>query len=297
MTRLWTTLTLCLAATSPAFAQSAGSDDDSNQAGPVETNTNADGLTREGNVQDRTGTDTDNPSDSTAPTNEQVDTMDPNNTQNTSSDETMQGTSEQPGYVVASTRSTTIEQSSERERLGIAIAAGAGAGGFTSDALRGSAGLGGDWDVRLTLGTRSPLAIEASYIGSAQRLSALGLENNAVLVGNGAQGALRLNGTIDFPVQPFIFGGLAWRRYDVTNSAANTSDVAETDDVLEVPAGAGLAGKVSGLIVDVRGEFRYTMNADLVRTGNVDTPVIGVSDNEFGTMHRWGINANVGYEF
>jgi hypothetical protein len=203
----------------------------------------------------------------------------------------------QPGYVVASTRDTTYARSTERERLGIGIAAGAGAGGFTGSDLRGTSNTGGDWDVRLTFGTRSPLAFEASYIGSAQRLSALGLDNNAMLVGNGAQGALRLNATVGLPVQPFVFGGVAWRRYDVTNSATNTSDVAETDDVLELPVGAGIAGLVKGLMVDVRGEFRYTTNADLVQTGNLDQPVVGVSDSQFGTMHRWGINANVGYEF
>jgi hypothetical protein len=271
MTRLWTSLALSVAATSPAFAQSAGNDNDqnqqptndtSNQADPVETNAN--------NPQGANGT----------------------------GDTTMSADlNTAPGYVAASTRDTTYVRTTERERYGIAIAAGAGAGGFTSDSLRGSTNLGGDWDVRLTFGTRSPLAFEASYIGSAQRLTALGLDNNATLVGNGVQGALRLNGTIDLPVQPFIFGGAAWRRYDVTNSAANTSDVADKDDVLELPVGAGLAGKFRGLIVDARGEFRYTTNADLIRTGNANEPIVGYSNSEFGTMHRWGVNANVGYEF
>jgi hypothetical protein len=269
MTHLWSPLALLLAASSPALAQSAGNDDDnSNQAGPVETNTNA------------------NPSDATAPTNEQVDTQ-----VDTSAP------SDQSAVVVASTRNTTYERSNERERLGIGIAAGAGAGGFTGTDLRGTSNVGGDWDVRLTLGTRSPLAFEASYIGSAQRLNALGLDNNAMLVGNGAQGALRLNAMAGLPITPFVFGGVAWRRYDVTNSATNTSDVGETDDVLELPVGAGIAGMFKGLMVDLRGEFRYTTNADLVRTGSLDQPIIGVSDNEFGTMHRWGLNANVGYEF
>ena len=301
MTRLWTPLALLLAASSPALAQSAGSDDDnSNQAGPVETNTNANGTTREGNVNDRTGTDTNNPSDATAPTNEQVDTTgDQTTTTNAQIDAQVDTSapSDQSAVVVASTRDTTYERTTERERLGIGIAAGAGAGGFTGSDLRGTSNVGGDWDVRLTFGTRSPLAFEASYIGSAQRLSALGLDNNAMLVGNGAQGALRLNLLAGLPVQPFVFGGVAWRRYDVTNSATNTSDVGETDDVLELPAGAGIAGMFKGLMVDLRGEFRYTTNADLVRTGNLDQPVIGISGNEFGTMHRWGLNANVGYEF
>lgn len=169
-----------------------------------------------------------------------------------------------------------------RDRLGIAISAGAGTSGFTSDALRGSTNVGGDWDVRATFGTRSLLAVEGSYIGSAQSISALGLDSSAMLVGNGVQGALRLNGTIDGPVQPFVFGGAAWRRYDLTNTSVNTSDIAGSDDVLEIPMGVGISGRWAGLVLDARGEFRMATNEDLVA-------------NE--SMHRWGVNANVGYEF
>lgn len=299
MTRLWTTLALGLAATSPAFAQSAGNDKDkngnndtSNQAGPTETNTNTSGTTPQGDVNDRTGADRNNPSDSTAPTNEPTTTA----TTNTSSPQTTTAVdTTQPGYVAASTRETTYVRTTERERMGLTIAAGGGTSGFTGNTLRDSTNMGGDWDVRLTFGSRSPLAFEASYIGSAQKISALGLNNNAMLIGNGAQGALRLNLTTDLPVQPFLFGGAAWRRYSVTNNANNTSDVANKDDVLEIPVGAGFAGKFMGLVLDARGEFRYTTNADLVATGG-NEPVIGVS-NDHGTMHRWGLNANIGYEF
>lgn len=178
-------------------------------------------------------------------------------------------------------------------RYGIAIAAGGGASGFTSESLRGTTNPGGDWDVRLTFGTRSPLAFEASYIGSAQSIDALGLDSDAVLVGNGVQGALRLNTTIDLPVQPFIYGGVAWRRYDLTNTSANTSDISDSDDVLEVPLGVGIAGKFQGLIVDARGEFRPAWFQDLVPEIINDT---GLSDGH-GSMHRWGVNASVGYEF
>lgn len=178
-------------------------------------------------------------------------------------------------------------------RYGIAIAAGGGASGFTSESLRGTTNPGGDWDVRLTFGTRSPLAFEASYIGSAQSIDALGLDGDAMLVGNGVQGALRVNTTIDLPVQPFIYGGVAWRRYDLTNTSANTSDISDSDDVLEVPLGVGLAAKWQGLIVDARGEFRPAWFQDLVPEiiGNT-----GLADG-FGSMHRWGVNASVGYEF
>lgn len=168
------------------------------------------------------------------------------------------------------------------DRMGIAISAGAGTSGFTSDGLRGSMRTGGEWDVRATFGTRSILAFEGSYIGSAQPISALGIDNSAMLVGNGVQGALRLNGTVRGPAQPFIFGGAAWRRYDLASTNTNTSDISASDNVLEFPVGVGVAGRLNGLILDARGEFRMATNEDLL--GN-------------NSMHRWGINANVGYEF
>lgn len=178
-------------------------------------------------------------------------------------------------------------------RYGIGISAGAGAGGFTNDQLRGTSDVGADYGVRLTIGTRSPLALEASYIGSAQRITALGLDDNAYLVGNGVQGALRINTTIGMPVQPFLFAGFAWRRYDLANTATNLSDVDDVDNVVEVPLGVGMAGLFSGFMLDVRGEFRPAFEEDLV-------PEITESNLDAATsapMHRWGVTANLGYEF
>jgi len=297
MTRLSMTLALSLAMTSTALAQSADDDqnndqDNSNQAGPVETNTNGGGLTREGNVIDRSGTDVNNPSDTTAPQNEQVNTTTTDNNNTTPNN----------GYVVASTTDTSYERTTERERLGIAVELGAGTSSFTNSNLRDATNMSGDWDVRLVFGTRSPLAFEASYIGSAQSINALGLDNNALLVGNGVQGALRLNATIDAPVQPFLYAGAAWRRYSLQNTATNVSDVSDSDNVLEIPAGIGVAGKFKGLILDARGEFRYARDANLMPnlTGNgsdVGGVDVGTNNNDFAAMHRWGINANIGYEF
>ena len=67
----------------------------------------------------------------------------------------------------------------------------------------------------------------------------------------------------------------------------------EIDNVLELPLGVGIAGKASGLLLDVRGEFRPAFDEDLlpeVTDGNL-TPAGSVP------MHRWGVNANIGYEF
>lgn len=112
-----------------------------------------------------------------------------------------------------------------------------------------------------------------------------------MLVGNGAQGALRLNGTLNLPVQPFVFAGIGWRRYDLMNANTNRSDVQGSDDVLEVPMGIGIAGKWNGLILDARGEFRATSNEDLL-------PRISATESDsHADMQRWGVKATVGAEF
>ena len=175
------------------------------------------------------------------------------------------------------------------ERLGVGITAGGGVAGFTDSELRDTTGDGGDWDVRATFGTRSLLAFEASYLGSAQTIDSLGLDSDAILVGNGVQGNLRVNAMPDFVVQPFAFGGVAWRRYNLTNADTNTSAVNDSDDVIEFPVGVGVAYRYRGLLLDARGEMRFATEEDLVPN------LAGDSGAE--KMHRYGVNANIGYEF
>jgi hypothetical protein len=170
--------------------------------------------------------------------------------------------------------------------VGLALSIGGGVDDFVGDTMRNTTAIGGSWTARLSLGTRSFIAGEASYIGSAQRISALGLANNSELIGNGAQAVLRLNGTIDYVVQPFIYGGAAWRHYSLNTSSTNFSDVRGSTDAFEVPVGIGVAGYFSNLMLDVRGEYRFGWtNHDLITgTGN---PL----------MDRWGVTGNLGYAF
>jgi hypothetical protein len=171
---------------------------------------------------------------------------------------------------------------------GLALSAGGGVSDFVGTTMRDTTGTGGDWNVRLTLGTRSFIAGEVSYIGSAQSISALGLENNADLIGNGAQAALRLNGTVDYGVQPFAFGGAAWRHYSLHESGPNLSDVRNSADALEVPLGIGLAGYISGVMLEARGEYRF---------GWTDHDIVPTVTGESPKMDRWDVTGNIGYEF
>ena len=177
-------------------------------------------------------------------------------------------------------------------RLGYGLSVGGGVDDFVGDAFRSTAHVGGGWTVRFTAGTRSWLALEAAYIGSAQSIDAIGLDNDAVLIGNGLQGGIRLNMLQGYYVQPFVYGAAAWRHYDLSNESFNTSDVNDSDDVFELPVGVGVAGYISGFMADVRAEYRGAWGNDLI-------PAFSGDDNGaiVGSMDRWGVTGNLGMEF
>ena len=130
-------------------------------------------------------------------------------------------------------------------------------------------GTGGAWDVRLIFGQREVLALETAYVGSAHYISALGLDSDAMLVSNGAEGTLRLNipvidhGSI---IEPFGFVGLGWSRYELTQTAYNHSNITTAENVMEVPYGAGLTMGSDGFLVDIRFTYRATYYDQLMRT-------------------------------
>jgi hypothetical protein len=173
-----------------------------------------------------------------------------------------------------------------------AMMLGGGVTDFVSDAARNRTGVGGSWDVRAIFGTQSYVGLEAAYIGSAQSID-MGtdvFDNNATLVGNGAEALLRINATTTYPAQPFIFGGIGWRHYSISNNDTNISNlglVDDTDDVGEVPVGIGLAGHIGGFTLDARGEYRFAFSDDLVAD---------LTNEGSSSLDRWGVTANIGYE-
>jgi hypothetical protein len=184
------------------------------------------------------------------------------------------------------------DKKTDMERVGFSMAAGGGVADFTSDDMRDTTGVAGTWAVRATLGTKSPIGFEGSYIGSAQSIDALGIESDTMLVSNGLQGALRLNAVIGAPITPFVFGGVAWSHFDLTNTSTNTSAISGSDDLLEIPVGLGIGGSWRGFGYDLRGELRFATHEDLVPELSAGRDVGGRAD-----MHRWGVNATLGYGF
>jgi hypothetical protein len=173
--------------------------------------------------------------------------------------------------------------------LGMEATVGGGVTGFIDETPRNTATTGGSWEARLMFGSRLPLAVEAAYVGSAQSIDALGLANNAVLVGNGAEGDLRLNLTRS-RVQPYLFGGIGWTHYQLSNmsNVSNTSSVLDKDDIGTVPLGAGVAARLGrSFIVDVRGTYRATFNDDLFRAMSANN----------NSLQSWGATGRLGFEF
>jgi outer membrane protein OmpA-like peptidoglycan-associated protein len=174
--------------------------------------------------------------------------------------------------------------------FGMSLAVGGGVTAFADDEMREFVDLAGSWEARLTLGTRQRIAIEASYLGSVQTIDALGgLGQDAMLLSNGAGGALRLNLLTD-RFQPYVLAGAAWRRYEVVNSDVNTSSVNDQDDVLETPFGAGFSYRYEPLIVDVRGVYRRVFYDDLIQ------PAVAAGQ-DLPDLHTWTGNLMAGFEF
>lgn len=179
--------------------------------------------------------------------------------------------------------------------FGMAITVGGGLVGFLDDDARQVGNTGGAWEARLTLGTRTPFAFEAAYVGSAQSIDALGLDSSAVLVGTAVEGDVRFNFTTTF-VQPYVFGGIGYTRYDVTNSDFNTSSVNDSEEMGHIPFGAGLGFQWRGLLFDVRGTMRAAFNDDLLAEPSLEDDPL--NDNDTRTdLDTWSAAARVGWEF
>jgi hypothetical protein len=66
--------------------------------------------------------------------------------------------------------------------IGVRLLVGGGPTGFLENDARKLTDVGGGWDARVVVGTRSVLGVELGYIGAAQNISAAGLDGDAYLL-------------------------------------------------------------------------------------------------------------------
>ena len=184
-----------------------------------------------------------------------------------------------------------------RSRIGVSAILGGGVVGFTDRTMRNTtADVGGLWDLRVNIGSHIPLGIELSYLGSATNLRGLPSGQNGTLIGTTVEGALRYNVLPHFAWTPYAFAGVGWQRYDVTSTDVTLSDsgMNDKDNLLEFPMGAGLAYRMAGFVLDLRGTFRAATDQNLV----LKTPVTTApTSSDFAPMHTWEASAALGYEF
>jgi hypothetical protein len=183
--------------------------------------------------------------------------------------------------------------------IGVSAILGGGVTGFTDKTMRDTtSSVGGLWDLRVTIGSHIPLALDVSYLGSAMNINGLPSGRNGTLVGTTAEAALRFNILPHYAWNPYIFGGVGWQRYDVTQTNVTLSDsgMNDKDNLLEFPMGAGIAFRKAGFVGDLRGTFRAAMDQNLVLKNPSSAPISPTS-SDFAAMHTWEASAAVGYEF
>jgi hypothetical protein len=173
-------------------------------------------------------------------------------------------------------------------KLGLAILAGGGVTDFTQGSTRDETHLGGTWDVRVTIGTRHWIGFEASYIGSASPIEALGLSSNSKLVRNGIEGALRVQAPLRHQctlLEPYILGGVGWNAYRVTNAGPTASVTTNSDNTLVLPFAVGFMVGYKGLVGDVRYTIRPTYRQTLLANQGANA------------LTNWDAGAMIGFEF
>jgi hypothetical protein len=177
--------------------------------------------------------------------------------------------------------------------IGVSTILGGGVVGYTDSTMRSAmtTSVGGLWDLRLTLGSHTPIGFDVSYAGTAFNVNALVGSQSGTLIGTTAEGAFRYNILPHYNWNPYVFAGLGWQRYDMTGGTFSTSDsgFSDKDNSLVIPMGAGVSYRSAGFVFDLRGTFRANANSELMLTGPGST--------SYASLHTWSTSGAIGYEF
>jgi len=178
-------------------------------------------------------------------------------------------------------------------RIGVTFGLGGGVTDFTGATMSDASSVGGTWEVRATAGSRRYIAVEAAYIGSRRNLNIPGVGGNPGesphVFSHGLEGTLRAQYPVpagNVVLQPFAFGGIGWTHLGVDGLVA-TSQVHDSNDLLVVPMGAGVAANWNRFVLEARFTYRQTFNDDLLVN----------PDGSKASLSNWSTGALVGYEF
>ncbi len=177
--------------------------------------------------------------------------------------------------------------------IGVGLILGGGIAGFTDSTVRSSlsSSLSGLWDARVAIGTHIPLGIELAYIGTGADMASLNGVGNGTLVGSTAEGTLRYNILPHFELDPYVFAGVGWQRYDTTGTTFSTADtgIRSSDSFAEFPMGAGVSYRdPTGWLVDLRGTYRAAASSNLFLDQNT---------GGYAGLSWWEASGALGYEF
>jgi hypothetical protein len=178
--------------------------------------------------------------------------------------------------------------------IGVSATLGGGLTGFTDQTMRDvvSDTVGSLWNLRVTIGSHTPIAVDLGYIGTAQSIDALSGTQNATLVGTTAEGALRWNILPHYAWNPYVFAGVGWQRYDIAGAKFSMADsgINDSDNSVVFPMGTGVSYRAqNGLVLDLKGTFRASTQAGLV----IDT----TGNDSYAPLHTWEASGALGYEF
>lgn len=176
------------------------------------------------------------------------------------------------------------------DSAGASLQIGGGVSSFTAPDTLSATGVGGYWDARLVLGVRSPIGLEMGYVGTAYDINAFGLDSTALLVGHGAEAALRINIPVvngETLVAPFFFGGIGWNHYNIVNTQFRNGNAHAQEDVMTWPVGAGMVFAYRHFLFDARFTYRFSEGSELIRTGMGDAM----------SLNHWTAGAHIGYLF
>ena len=174
-------------------------------------------------------------------------------------------------------------------KIGLAILAGGGVTDFTQGATRDETGMGGSWDVRVIVATRTWFGFEGSYIGGANPITGLGSSVHSKLVRNGIEGALRVQAPLRYRttlLEPYVLGGLGWNTYRITYvDSDRASASANGDNTVAVPLGLGFMVGHRGFVADLR----YTIRPTYEQT------ILGGHGG--AGLTNWDAGGMIGFEF